>query len=358
MVDHKRIEEALTPGHSAGLREAGKKALLRTILLATAVTLGGFSVLQLLAGNPVFAVVEMLATGLLLAGVWYVGRVRQLDLWIYLYLVPTFVFILYIIIMPDASSSAFVWVYMIPLLSYLMLGRRRGFLLSAPFMLLALWVYIGRQHLNLDAAGLIDLGNASLCGLLILIFVHIYDGLRTQAYEVLERLAQTDALTGVASRGSFQQALESSIQEAERSHATLTLVLLDLDHFKQVNDRWGHDAGDQALQHLCRTMQQRLRVTDLLGRLGGEEFGLLLRHTDRNGAAPLVEELRRQIAAHPLSYGGSTIPLSATFGMAQWPRDGRSATELYRTADRRLYSGKWLGRNQVVSEDQVIEYGT
>lgn len=341
----------VTTGNSAGLREAGKRALMRTILLATAVTLGGFSLLQMLAGNPLFALLEVVCTGLLLLGAWRINQARHVDLWIYVYLVPTYSFILYIIVMPDASSAAFVWVYMIPLLSYLLLGKRRGFMLSAPFMLLALLLYMGKYHMTLDAAGLIDLGNASLCGLLILVFVHMYDGLRMQAYAELERLAQTDALTGAASRGSFQHALERSVQEAESSGSSLVLVLLDVDHFKQVNDQWGHDAGDQALRHICNIIQQRLRVTDFLGRIGGEEFGLLLRNTDLAGAGPLVEELRRQIAVQTLVYGGEHIALSATFGLAQWGRDGRTAADLYRSADRRLYSGKGLGRNLLVSVD-------
>ncbi|MGE8295802.1 MAG: GGDEF domain-containing protein [Pseudomonas sp.] len=339
----------------AGLRESDKRVLMRTILLATSLTLGGFAVLQALAGNYLFAILEVLFTALLLFGAWRIGRARHLYLWIYLYLIPTFSFFLYIIVMPNASSAAFVWLYMIPLLAYLLLGKQRAFLLAALFMLAGLLLYFADNHLHLDTRGLIDVGNAALCGVLILLFVHIYDGLRMQAYEELERLAQTDALTGVASRGSFQQALQRSIQEAERSNEHLVLVLLDVDYFKQVNDQWGHEAGDMALQHICQLLQQRLRITDFLGRLGGEEFGLLLRHTDGAGAAPLVEKLRKQIAEQPLHYGGEQIALSATFGLAAWPVDGRNAADLYRTADRRLYSGKQRGRNQLVSTDLPVE---
>ncbi|MFI8582030.1 GGDEF domain-containing protein [Ectopseudomonas khazarica] len=337
--------------HCEGLRESGKRALMRTILLATGLTLGGFAVLQALAGNYPFAILEVLCTALLLFGASRIGRARHLNLWIYLYLVPTFCFILYIIVMPDASAAAFVWLYMIPLLAYLLLGKQRAFLLTAPFMLAGLLLYFADNRLNLDTRGLIDLGNAALCGVLILVFVHIYDGLRMQAHLELERLAQTDSLTGVASRGSFQHALQRSIQEVERSNGHLVLALLDVDHFKQVNDQWGHEAGDMALQHICQILQHRLRVTDFLGRLGGEEFGLLLRHTDSAGAEPLVELLREQVAEQPLEYDGQLIALSATFGLAAWPTDGRSAAELYRSADRRLYRGKQRGRNQLVSAD-------
>lgn len=349
--DHRDVGAA----HHEGLRESGKRTLMRTILLATGLTLGGFSILQALAGNYPFAFIEVLCTGVLLFGAWRIERARHLYLWIYLYLIPTFCFILYIIVMPDASSAAFVWLYMIPLLAYLLLGKRRAFLLTAPFMFAGLLLYFADNHLDLDTRGLIDIGNAALCGVLILVFVHIYDGLRMQAHEELERLAQTDSLTGVASRGSFQHALQRSIQEAERSNGHLVLALLDVDHFKQVNDQWGHEAGDMALQHICQILQQRLRVTDFLGRLGGEEFGLLLSHTDNTGADPLVDKLRKQIAEQPLEYDGEQITLSATFGLAAWPRDGRSAAELYRAADRRLYSGKQRGRNQLVSTDLPSE---
>lgn len=342
-------------GHCEGLRESGKRKLMRTILLATGLTLGGFAVLQALAGNYLFAILEVLCTALLLFGAWRIERARHLHLWIYLYLIPTFCFILYIIVMPDASAAAFVWLYMIPLLAYLLLGKQRAFLLTALFMCAGLLLYFTDNHLTLDTRGLIDLGNAALCGVLILVFVHIYDGLRMQAYEELERLAQTDSLTGVASRGSFQHALQRSIQDAERSNGHLVLVLLDVDHFKQVNDQWGHEAGDMALQHICQILQQRLRVTDFLGRLGGEEFGLLLRHIDSTGADPVVDKLRKQIAEQPLEYNGEQIALSATFGLATWPVDGRSTAELYRAADRRLYSGKRRGRNQLVSADLPAE---
>lgn len=188
MVDGKQNHDRdIGAGHCEGLREAGKRALMRTILLATGLTLGGFSILQALAGNYPFAILEVLCTAILLFGAWRIEHACHLYLWIYLYLIPTFSFILYIIIMPGASSAAFVWLYMIPLLAYLLLGKQRGFLLAAPFMFAGLLLYFADKHLSLDTKGLIDLGNAALCGILILVFVHIYDGLRMQAYEELER---------------------------------------------------------------------------------------------------------------------------------------------------------------------------
>ncbi|WP_339489480.1 GGDEF domain-containing protein [Pseudomonas sp. EL_65y_Pfl2_R95] len=340
---------------ASGIEDASKRRMLRVIIIATGITLSGFALLQFLAGNHLFALFEVCASVLLVIGGWHIIYVRHLMPWVYVYVLPTSSFLVYIIVMPNASASAFVWIYMIPLLSYLLLGRVHGFFVSVPFMLVSTLLYFQQHRYTLDAGGMIDLGNAMLCGLLIIVFVHIYESLRAQAYRQLERLAQTDALTGVESRGCFQQALERSIQEAERSKLSFVLVILDVDHFKQVNDQWGHVAGDLALKHLCTSILQRLRVTDSMGRLGGEEFGLLLRNTDLNGAKPLVEDLRQQLASSPLAYGNQEIPLSATFGVAEWPSDGHSLDRLYRCADRRLYYGKQQGRNQLVTADSISE---
>lgn len=330
------------------LQDVGQRSLIRMIFATTGLTLGVFCVLQFMAGNYLFASFELLATGVLLWGAWRVVRARNLLPWIYLYLLPTFSFLLYIIVIPNASKTAFVWVYSIPVLSYLLLGRKRGSLLSLPFVIGACLLYLYTYPIQLDAESLIDLGNAVFCGVMILVFVYLYEARRATAYQQLQHMARTDALTGVASRGSFQQSLEQSIREAQRSQAKLVLVVLDVDYFKAVNDQYGHDAGDQALRYICNSLSQRLRATDTLGRLGGEEFGLLLRNTDGQGAEPLVESLRAQLCSQPMRYGDEEIALSATFGLAEWPVDGSTAEQLYRCADQRLYRGKELGRNRLV----------
>ncbi|TIH11064.1 GGDEF domain-containing protein [Pseudomonas leptonychotis] len=344
----------------ADMQDVGQRSLVRMIFASTGLTLGVFCALQFMAGNYLLASFELVATVVVLWGAWRIPRVRNLLPWIYLYLLPTFSFLVYIIIVPQASKTAFVWLYSIPVLSYLLLGRRRGSQLALPFVVGACLLYLQTYSIPVDTRGLIDLGNAVFCGLLIIVFVHFYETRRASAYQQLERMARTDALTGVASRGSFQQSLEQSIREAERSHAKLVLVILDVDHFKMVNDQYGHEAGDQALRHICNSLSQRLRITDTLGRLGGEEFGLLLRNTDGEGAEPLVEVLRAQLCSQPMLYGSQPIRLSATFGLAEWPTDGRTAEQLYRCADQHLYRGKALGRNRLVgrsmSEVRVSDY--
>ncbi len=334
----------------SALADEDRRNLLRLVLLSTGLTLCGFAVLQLSNHNLLLALLEIAAGLVLLWAGWKIVAVQDLTPWIYLYLLPTFCFMLYIIVMPEASPTAFVWMYLVPIMSYLLLGRTAGFWLAAPFILLAALLYVWRYAEVRTAAGMIDLGNAILCGVLLMLFIHIYEGRRASAQRALERVAETDALTGVLNRGRFQQLFVQATHQAERSHQPFCLVLLDVDHFKMVNDSWGHVVGDRALQHLCEVLQQRLRKTDQLGRLGGEEFGLLLLNTEVEAGATLVEDLREALIQRPLAVNSMQVPLAATFGVAQWPIDGDDPEALYRCADERLYRGKAYGRNQVISE--------
>ena len=334
-------------------QDVGQRSLIRIIFTGTGLTLGVFCAVQVVAGNYLFASFELVASVILVWGGWRIGTARNVLPWVYLYLVPTFSFLLYIIVIPNASKTAFVWVYSMPVLSYLLLGRKRGSLISLPFVIGALALYLYNFPISHDAEGLIDLGNAVLCGVMIIIFVFLYETRRALAHQQLHKMARTDALTGVASRGSFQQSLERGIHEAQRDQTPLVLVILDVDHFKAVNDQYGHDVGDQALRHICHCLSQRLRNTDTLGRLGGEEFGLLLHDTDYRVAEPLVNMLREQIASKPLHQGDLRIDLSVTLGLAEWPTDGHTAEQLYRCADQRLYQGKQQGRNRLISLGDV-----
>ena len=354
MIEQPSDRSLLGPENfTSGLQDQSWISLVRIVFSGTAITLAGFSLLQFLAGNHLFASIELIAMLVLLWYTWRLPRVRNPLLLVNIYSLIIFSFLLYVIAMPGASPTAFVWVYLGPVLCYLLLGRVGGSLLSIPFGLMAVGVYLYKYDVSMDARGLIDLANPLACGVLIILFIYIYEGRRAAAYEQLQRLARTDALTGVANRGSFEHSLIQSIHEADRSNSPLVLVILDIDHFKLVNDRWGHEAGDKALQHICAVLNKRLRASDTLGRLGGEEFAVILRNTDRAHAEPLVEQLRQQICRAPLQYGKQSIELSATFGMAEWPMDGRTIDELYRCVDQRLYSGKNRGRNQVVSQEEA-----
>lgn len=166
----------------------------------------------------------------------------------------------------------------------------------------------------------------------------------------LDRIGTIDPLTGAYNRRAFLKHAERELARAQRNGAPLTLLLLDLDRFKRVNDTFGHLAGDALLRLFSETVTARLRRTDLFGRYGGEEFCVLLPDTDRSGAAALAEALRRDVAARPLPFQGQEIAASVSIGIAAC-RSGEDLDAALAAADLALYRAKRNGRNQVMVEE-------
>jgi diguanylate cyclase (GGDEF)-like protein len=164
--------------------------------------------------------------------------------------------------------------------------------------------------------------------------------------------ADTDELTSLPNRRAFKEALTKEIHRSKRYGHPLSLALFDLDRFKQVNDRFGHLAGDRVLQATARAVERNLRDTDVFARVGGEEFAVLLPDSDLDGAAELAERLRVALQAiSPLSTDVDT-QLSASFGVVELDRtsDDDAGEALIAAADAALYNAKSLGRNQVHAE--------
>ncbi len=165
----------------------------------------------------------------------------------------------------------------------------------------------------------------------------------------MEDMACTDALTGCLNRGTADALLRHELERGRREHTPVAFVLLDLDHFKDVNDGHGHRAGDAALRAFAQEVRLRLRASDVVGRWGGEEFGLVLPATDAAGARQLVEQIRVAVAALVLSdeegrpFG---LTVSAGISVAQ-PDTAMTAELLFSLADRALYCAKDGGRNRV-----------
>jgi len=170
-----------------------------------------------------------------------------------------------------------------------------------------------------------------------------------RAYAEVERLAQTDPLTGLANRRHFMEALELEVERTDRYHRPLSLISLDMDHFKEVNDSHGHGAGDDVLREAARVLRSVCRDVDLPARLGGEELALLLPETDAVGARIVAERIRERIAAGThTSPSGESFRVTASLGVAT-ARQESTGEALLQAADQALYRAKDAGRNQVVA---------
>jgi diguanylate cyclase (GGDEF)-like protein len=167
------------------------------------------------------------------------------------------------------------------------------------------------------------------------------------ANRTLEALAITDGLTGLYNHRHFQESLEKEIRRCDREGRDLSLLLLDLDHFKEYNDRWGHTEGDAALRRVAGTIMKSIRSTDLAFRYGGEELAVLLPSCTKEQAVEVAEKIRVAVAraaSRPGRFGGRT---TVSIGVATFPEDGRVARGLFDTADAALYQAKALGRDRV-----------
>lgn len=167
-----------------------------------------------------------------------------------------------------------------------------------------------------------------------------------QAHEQMTQLVNTDVLTGASSRRAFLSSLEAELGRARRHSAPLCLLMLDIDHFKCVNDTHGHPIGDVVLREFAATCAGMLRNHDILGRLGGEEFGILLPHTDTGGAYCVAEKIRLAVAEARVQTPAGELGITVSIGLATLLAED-DAQALLTRADNALYSAKQGGRNQV-----------
>jgi diguanylate cyclase (GGDEF)-like protein len=173
------------------------------------------------------------------------------------------------------------------------------------------------------------------------------------AKERLSELAVTDGLTGMYNYRFFKEYLYREIRRASRFHLFISLVMLDIDYFKNYNDAHGHLAGDEILKTLAQLMVANVRSIDVAARYGGEEFVLVLPETNKNAARVVAEKIKELVAQHPFPLASSQPDeqITVSMGIATYPENGSTVEEMIHCADRRLYRAKTGGRNRVVDSD-------
>ncbi|MDP2313399.1 MAG: GGDEF domain-containing protein [Pseudomonadota bacterium] len=181
-----------------------------------------------------------------------------------------------------------------------------------------------------------------------LLCYNLRDDLELDAERHLIQLATIDPLTGLMNRGAFDQALEREFDRAVRYGRSLSLLLVDIDHFKYVNDTWGHPVGDRVLAQVAHALRGSVRNVDVPGRYGGEEFAVILSETNTEGAAIAGERVRHAIGALVMAVGNDPVRITASVGVVTWSPLFASPAELVAAADQTLYRAKRSGRNRTV----------
>lgn len=326
-----------------------RRSVLQMLLVLTMVFGAIFVLLNIRAENYALAVVEA-CMGVYAALLWRRARhAVRLEGTILAFLLPFFVVMMYALLESGTDPSIYCWALVVPVLSYLLLGRRAGLAVSVLFLSAVAAVFFARFGARDGVANIDAIVNVLLCALSILGFAHVYERSRARTEARLQQLAVTDPLTGLHNREWFRHAFEIERSRVDRRHGVSSLLVLDLDHFKRVNDRFGHDGGDQALCFVADVLSSRLRASDTFCRLGGEEFVVVLPDTTRPNARVIAESLRKTLAGANWRCEADEHHLTVSIGVAEIGADGCDLKTVFGVADTRLYQAKLDGRDRVVA---------
>jgi diguanylate cyclase (GGDEF)-like protein len=180
------------------------------------------------------------------------------------------------------------------------------------------------------------------------------------AHRMMERekeQAVRDGLTDLYNRREFNKLLQKAVANADRQGGGFALLLFDIDHFKKLNDTYGHPAGDAAIRNTAQVLERHLRQGDHAARYGGEEFAAILPGADEGGALHLAERVRAAIESSRVVFDGARLGVTVSLGVAVWPADGKDQEALLAAADRALYAAKQAGRNRVVAASTLPATG-
>ena len=324
-----------------------RRGMLQAMLLITVISAFAFAALNFPDDMILVAWVQValavFATVLLVV----VRRTHRVQAWCLCFVLVLLSATILLLSRPEISTFAFIWLLVIPLLTHLLLGSRQGLLLALVYMGAGGAIFLHRFGDSPELVNVEVLSNIIIAALATLGLSHFYERTRERSERKLTRLAAVDPLTGLANRMFLNDAFQWERAQAQRNGTPLSVLMLDLDRFKCINDEHGHEAGDKVLVAFSRMLRKRLREVDLVSRYGGEEFLVLLTNTASKRAVAVAEELRQRLEQLAIVHQDKTLKLTVSIGVAEYGPDGEDLDALSQIADERLYRAKANGRNCV-----------
>lgn len=335
-----------------------------------------FGVVNLWRGNLLLCLLVLFSGGGLLAGLMALRRLKDGRI---VYRINCLLFgllIVYMMMVGGESGSKILWMYTFPLIAFFLFGKREGLIWSALIFLVALLNFWGPLKGVTEFIYAPQFKTRFIFTYLIVSAVtywfessrfHYRRGLEEQnrvleeekqllQHEIkerqrlereLRRLAGTDPLTGAANRRRFMEIASNELYRHKRYRHPMALAMMDIDHFKQINDTHGHPVGDKVLRSLVRYCQIYLRKSDLLGRVGGEEFAILLVETNPTSGRMVADRLRQKIANLKLPVERGDLQFTVSIGITSSKKGDDTIETIIKRADEALYQAKAKGRNRV-----------
>lgn len=339
--------------HLSSGDDTRRAAVLRVVLILPMLFGLVFVPINLLQDRRALALAEV---GMMIyAGVIYglLGRGLSLRSATWAYLVP-FLSVLVFALATAANVSVFVWALVIPLVSHRLLGRRDGSIVGLVFLALAAALMLLRFGFAPTVVEWAEMSDVLLCAAALFAISLAHETEITRADHQLRQRADLDSLTHLVSRARFRELFDQARRAARRGEpgapTRVSMVLVDLDHFKSINDRYGHDIGDIVLEAVAMRLLHQCREVDILGRVGGEEMAILLFDLDHADAVQQAERLRQTVAEPPVAARDHAVAVTMSLGVASFSLAGHSFEEIFAEADARMYQAKREGRDRTQSQ--------
>ncbi|WP_289031440.1 GGDEF domain-containing protein [uncultured Paraglaciecola sp.] len=326
-----------------------RRIVLRVVLIVIIVAGVTFTINNWFAGHKILAMVELLVVILSFIILAIHKKTPNLTLWSSVFLCALYTVILFGIFSASYTSALYSWLFIVPVLSYLLLGTKLGTLYSVFYVISGCGILTFRHIMQNSEIPTIAIVNVGLTLTAIWALSYTYEQKRAEMVKRLQEMASLDPLTGLNNRLLLSSIFEMLCDSLPEKQKSVSMILLDLDHFKKVNDKFGHGVGDAVLVDVSRIINSMRRRNDWAFRFGGEEFCLLIPDVTPSQASSIAERLRYAVE-HTLNAEGFTANMTASLGVARWPENGQELSEIYKVADERLYRAKEQGRNQIVAE--------
>ncbi len=326
-----------------------KKTVLLVFLLSSVVAATVFAILNvnrnqyLLAGLEFFIAIFSLV---LLIYMHFKKEEMNLEILSLLYVLLFCSVLIYAFSSDKSSDSIFIWALVIPMISYLLLGVKLGFIVTAVYYSIAAWFFLARFSGHPMMSENVSYANVIFSTSLFWILSHAYEYTNHKSKNKLRKMAVLDHLTNLYNRILLERIYQDMQDEAAENGETVGLLLLDLDHFKKINDEFGHATGDQVLIEFSNIIRAEIKSQGEAFRVGGEEFLILLRLSNESTAIEMAESIRmktEQLRLKKMRSNGVTVSVGVSVNAHHL-----TIEEMIRTADRKMYQAKQQGRNRIV----------